>query len=115
MNVLVWQWGRRGGGPRIAVEMAAAMSQLTGVRGQLSLSDRTEILGGPSPPHCDLLMPTYDGIVGFAWRLLCAPFLVPWLVRRLRGLRPVRRKRACGDPVPVVLPGRSSAKPGLSG
>lgn len=70
------------------MELAEAMSQVPGVHGQLSLSDRAEILGGPSPPHCDLPMPTYNGIAGFVWRLFCSPFLVPWLVRRLHVLRP---------------------------
>src|SRR5512143_3496886 len=32
--------------------------------------------------------------------------------RRLRGLRPVRRERARGDSVPVVLPRRGRSKPG---
>ncbi len=58
MTVLVWQWGRRGGGPRIAVEIAEAMRALQGVRGLLSLSDRAEILTKPSPPICDLPVTT---------------------------------------------------------
>jgi hypothetical protein len=48
VNVLVWQWGRRGGDPCIAIELAEAMSQLSGVHGLLSLSNRAEILAAPN-------------------------------------------------------------------
>jgi glycosyltransferase involved in cell wall biosynthesis len=101
VNVLVWQWGRRGAGPRIAVELAAAFSRLPGVRGLLSLSDRAEILVGPSPPVCDLPVATYGGIAGFVWRLLQAPATVLWLGRRLRALRP--DLAVCAMPGPLDL------------
>jgi glycosyltransferase involved in cell wall biosynthesis len=102
VNVLVWQWGRRGGGPRIAMEIAAAMSLLPGVRGQLSLSDRAEVLAGPSPPVCDLTVATYGGMAGFLRRLLLAPAMIPWLVRRLRALQP--DLAVCAMPGPLDLP-----------
>jgi glycosyltransferase involved in cell wall biosynthesis len=101
MNVLVWQWGRRGGGPRIAVELAEAMSLVPGVRGQLSLSDRAEILAGSAPPACDLRVATYGGMAGLLWRLLQAPVMVAWLVRRLRSLKP--GLAVCAMPGPLDL------------
>jgi glycosyltransferase involved in cell wall biosynthesis len=101
VNVLVWQWGRRGGGPRIAVELAEAMRQLPGVRGQLSLSDRAEILAGASPPVCELPVPTYGSLAGFVWKLLQAPAIIVWLGRRLRRLRP--DLAVCAMPGPLDL------------
>jgi glycosyltransferase involved in cell wall biosynthesis len=103
MNVLVWQWGRRGGGPRIAVELAEAMNILPGVRGLLSLSDRAEIMACPSPPACDLPVATYDGMAGFLWRLLQAPVIVLWLRRRLRALRPDLALCAMPGPLDVLM------------
>jgi glycosyltransferase involved in cell wall biosynthesis len=101
VNVLVWQWGRRGAGPRIAMELAEAMNRLPGVTGQLSLSNRAEILAGPSPPVCVLPMGTYGGLSGFAWRMAQTPFLVVFLVRRLRDLRP--DLAVCAMPGPLDL------------
>jgi glycosyltransferase involved in cell wall biosynthesis len=103
VNVLVWQWGRRGGGPRIAVELAEAMSQLPGVRGLLSLSDRAEILAEPSPPVCDLPVATYGGMAGFAWRLARSPAIILWLLRRLRALRPDLAVCAMPGPLDLLL------------
>lgn len=103
MNVLVWQWGRRGGGPRIAVELAQAMSLLPGVTGQLSLSDRAEILAEPSPPVCALPVATYGGLGGFLGQLALAPLIVVWLVRRLRVLRPDLAVCAMPGPLDLLL------------
>ncbi len=103
MNVLVWQWGRRGGGPRIAVELAEAMNRLPGVRGLLSLSDRAEILAEPSPPACDLPVATYGGMAGFAWRLAQSPAIILWLLRRLRVLRPDLAVCAMPGPLDLLL------------
>lgn len=103
MNVLVWQWGRRGGGPRIAVEIAEAMRQQPGVRGLLSLSDRAEILTGPSPPACELPVATYGSVAGFLWRIIQAPVIVLWLLRRLRALRPDLAVCAMPGPLDLLL------------
>jgi len=103
MNVLVWQWGRRGGGPRIAVEVAEAMNLLPGVRGLLSLSDRAEVMTGPSPPACDLPVAPYGGMAGFLWRLALAPVTIPWLVRRLRALRPDLAVCAMAGPLDLLI------------
>jgi glycosyltransferase involved in cell wall biosynthesis len=79
------------------------MSLLPGVRGQLSLSDRAEILAGPAPPVCDLPVPTYGGLPGFLGRLLLAPLTVPWLVYRLRALRPDLAVCAMLGPLDLLL------------
>jgi glycosyltransferase involved in cell wall biosynthesis len=83
-RVLVWQWGRFGAGPKIAVALAEALRTLPGVQAALSLSDRAEILRGPAPPTCDLPVPTYQGMLGFVWRLFVAPWTILNLARRLR-------------------------------
>ncbi|MBS0562190.1 MAG: glycosyltransferase [Proteobacteria bacterium] len=103
MNVLVWQWGKRGGGPRIAVEIAEAMDELPGVTGLLSLSDRAEVLAAPNPPACALAVPTYDGLAGFALRLASAPVMVPWLARKLRKLRPDLAVCAMAGPIDLLM------------
>ena len=46
MKVLVWQWGRRGAGPRFAAQLAAAFDQVPGVSAVLSLSAGAELLAG---------------------------------------------------------------------
>jgi glycosyltransferase involved in cell wall biosynthesis len=79
------------------------MNQLPGVRGLLSLSDRAEILTGPSPPICDLPVATYGGMAGFLWRLALAPAIVPGLVRRLRALRPDLAVCAMPGPLDVLM------------
>lgn len=88
MRILVWQWGRRGAGPRIAVELAGALRLVPGVSAMLSLSDRAEILRSPGAPACDLPVATYGGVAGLIGRLLLAPVFVPSLYLRLRALRP---------------------------
>lgn len=88
MNVLVWQWGRRGAGPRFAAELAGGLRALPGVRVTLSLSSAAELLRADRPPPCDLPVRTYGGWFGLARRLPQVPFMLEWLVRRLAGLRP---------------------------
>jgi glycosyltransferase involved in cell wall biosynthesis len=103
VKVLVWQWGRRGAGPRIAVELAEAMRHLPGVQGLLSLSDRAEMLAGPSPPVCDLPVATYGDMSGFLWRLAQAPAIVLWLNRQLRALRPDLAVCAMPGPLDMLM------------
>ena len=76
---------------------------LPGVRGQLSLSDRAEILTGPSPPACDLPVTTYSGLAGFVLRLAQAPVIVLSLVHRLRVLRPDLAICAMPGPLDLLL------------
>ena len=84
MRVLVWQWGRRGAGPRYAAELARSFGQMPGTTSLLSLAAGAELLRSAEPPPCDLSFPTYAGVAGFALRALRAPLIVPRLVRWLR-------------------------------
>jgi len=45
-SVFVWQWGRRGAGPRLAYELAGALAVSTDLSPLLSLSDKAELLAG---------------------------------------------------------------------
>ncbi len=101
VKVLVWQWGRRGAGPRVAVELARGLGGVAGVEAALSLSANAEILQGPGAPRCDLPVPTYGTAVGFAGRMLTAPLLVPGLARQVRALAP--DVALCAMPAPLDL------------
>lgn len=86
MRVLVWHWGRRGAGPRYAVELAAALRAQPDTEAVLSLSAQAEILGtGDAGP---LVLPyrTYDGVLSLLARLPLAFAEVTPLADRLRGL-----------------------------
>ncbi len=100
-RVLVWQWGRRGGAPRFAALLAEGLRAIPGTEVALSLSSRAELLHGNQPPHCDLPVDTYGGVLGFLARLLLAPLAVPGLVRRVRALRP--DVAVCAQPGPLDL------------
>lgn len=101
MRILIWQWGRRGAGPRIAVELAEGMRRVPGVEAALSLSTGAELLRAARPPRNDLPVETYDGAAGFLLRLARAPLTVGPLVRRLRTLRP--DAAICAMPAPLDL------------
>ncbi len=101
MKVLVWQWGRRGAGPRYAAELAAALRDLPGHDCVLSLSTQAELLRGPVPPRCDLPFSTYSGLTGFLLRLPAAPFQVGPLAARIREFAP--DVAICGMPAPLDL------------
>lgn len=101
MKVLVWQWGRRGAGPRVAVELAASLGLVPGVEAVLSLSNGAEILRGGAPPACQLPVATYEGAGGFLRRLLTVPFAAGALSRRLRALRV--DVALCAMPAPLDL------------
>jgi glycosyltransferase involved in cell wall biosynthesis len=88
MRVLVWQWGRRGGGPRYALELAGGLAALSGVETMLSLSAQSEILGGGGAPACQLPFPTYEDLAGLVVRLPALPFQVAPLAARVSALRP---------------------------
>ena len=100
-RVLVWQWGRRGGAPRFGVLLAAGLRAIPGTDVALSMSGRAELLGGPSPPRCDLLVDTYGGMLGFLVRLLWSPLAARGLARRVRELRP--DLAICAQPGPLDL------------
>ncbi len=101
MRILVWQWGRFGAGPRVAADFAALFNTLPGTDAALSLSSRAEILAGPHRPRCELPVPTYGSIAGYAASLLRGPFFVPWLARQVRALQPT--VALCAMPGPLDL------------
>ena len=101
MRILVWQWGRRGAGPRMAAELAAALRALPGHTVFLSLSRRAEILSAADAPACALPVATYAGAAGYVWRMLQAPVSIPRLVWRLRALAP--DFAICAMPGPLDL------------
>lgn len=84
LRVLIWQWGRRGAGPRYAAELARAFGEDADTRALLSLSVGAELLQTDDPPACALPMATYASMGGFGARMLSGPVLVPRLVRWLR-------------------------------
>jgi glycosyltransferase involved in cell wall biosynthesis len=88
MKILVWQWGRRGAGPRFAACLADALRFRPGIEVILSLCKDAEILGVPNPPHCEMPVRTYTGMASFLLRLATAPFALPFLLLRLSRIMP---------------------------
>jgi len=101
MRVLVWQWGRRGAGPRYAAELARSLALVPGTTSLLSLAAGAELLQSADPPRCDLPFHTYGGVVGFVLRALRAPLLVPRLVRWLQAQQV--DVALCAMPAPLDL------------
>ncbi len=100
MRLLVWQWGRRGAGPRVGMELAAALGAVPGIETVLSLSRQAEIMQGAGVP-CGLPVDTYASLAGWAWRLAAMPLAIPPLARRLRALR--LDGALCAMPAPLDL------------
>jgi glycosyltransferase involved in cell wall biosynthesis len=96
MRVLVWQWGRRGAGPRFAACLAAALRGTMEVT--LSLSRDAEIVRGAEAPACEWPVATYRGIWSLLWRILTLPAGLVW---RLRAVRP--DLAICAMPGPLDL------------
>jgi len=101
VRVLVWQWGRRGAGPRFGAELAESVRALPGETAVLSLSRQAELLRQPEPPRCELPVNTYDGLASFLLRCALAPFRVGTLARRVRALQP--DLAICAMPGPLDL------------
>lgn len=87
MRVLVWQWGRRGAGPRVAAMLAQHLSGVPGTTALLSLSTGAELLRAHVPPVTDLFFKTYGGLPGLLRRAATAPLLIPRLERWVREQR----------------------------
>jgi glycosyltransferase involved in cell wall biosynthesis len=101
MNILVWQWGRRGAGPRFGACLAEALRDRPGVQVTLSLSANAEILSEPAPPRCDMPVSTYHSMPSFLLRLATAPLALPFMLRRLRQISP--DLAICAMPGPLDL------------
>ena len=103
MRILVWQWGRRGAGPRVATELATSLRQVPGQQVFLSLSTRAEILASRDGMPCALPVATYGGMVGYVCRLLLSPLTVWSLMRRIRLLAPDVAICAMPGPLDLVM------------
>jgi glycosyltransferase involved in cell wall biosynthesis len=88
MKILVWQWGRRGAGPRFAACLADALRGRPGIDVTLSLCQDAEILAAAGAPTCEMPVRTYTSMPSFLLRLLTAPFALPFLLLRLRRIMP---------------------------
>jgi glycosyltransferase involved in cell wall biosynthesis len=88
MKILVWQWGRRGAGPRFAACLANALRNRPGITLTLSLCQDAEILAAPRPPQCEMPVRTYTGMPSFLLRVLTAPIALPFLLVRLSRIMP---------------------------
>ncbi|GEM18094.1 glycosyltransferase family 4 protein [Gluconobacter oxydans] len=100
-RILVWQWGRRGAGPRIAVDLADGLRRLPGTDVLLCLSDRAEILQSRNAPDAVVKVATYSSIQGLVGRLLTAPGFLHQLGRIVRDFRP--DVAICAMPGPLDL------------
>jgi glycosyltransferase involved in cell wall biosynthesis len=101
MKVLVWQWGRRGAGPLIAVHLTDALRTLPGTEAFLSLPTSAEVLNSREAPACALPLAGYSGVAGLVWRLLQTPLLAWKLAQKLRALR--ADVAICAMPGPLDL------------
>jgi glycosyltransferase involved in cell wall biosynthesis len=102
-KILVWQWGRRGAGPRFAVCLADSLRGDPAVTVRLSLCRDAEIMAGPNPPRCEMPVRTYRGIVSFLARLVAVPLAVPLLMLRLSRDRPDIAICAMPGPLDLVM------------
>jgi glycosyltransferase involved in cell wall biosynthesis len=100
-RLLVWQWGRYGGGPRTAVNFAAGFDAIEGMEAILSLSTAAEIMLAGHWPGRVLPVDTYTGRLGYIGRVLRSPVFLPALERRIRALSP--RLALCAMPGPLDL------------
>jgi glycosyltransferase involved in cell wall biosynthesis len=110
MKILVWQWGRFGAGPRIAVDFAAGFAAVPGVSASLSLSAQAEIMRGACPPACDMPVRTYEGVGGYLRRVASAPVLARELGRAVRRMAPDMALCAMPGPLDLVMQGVLAAE-----
>lgn len=101
MKLLIWQWGRRGAGPRYAAWLANALREAAPGTVALSLSAQAEILRAPIGPVCELPVGTYDDFVGFMLQWPLAPFRIRRIARLVQALRP--DAALCAMPAPLDL------------
>jgi glycosyltransferase involved in cell wall biosynthesis len=84
-RILLWHWGRRGGGPLVTLGLARAFASLPDVRTHLSLSRQSDLFSETTslglPGHH---VSTYTSQLGFATGLIRLPFLLPGFFSFLR-------------------------------
>lgn len=88
MRILLWYWGRRGGGAQMCLALAEALARQPGVDVALSLSAQNELrpafaATGIPADH----VPTYAGPLGFVLGTPRAPLLARRLVAQARTFR----------------------------
>ncbi|ATJ90824.1 glycosyltransferase [Acetobacter tropicalis] len=103
MRVLVWQWGRRGAGPKMAVELARGINVLEGCQAVLSLSEKAEILRADSSVRNDLPFRTYTTLLSLLVRVVQAPWVVKGLAARLQRIRPDLAICAMPGPLDLIM------------
>ncbi len=86
MRLLLWYWGRRGGGAQFTLGLARALAARPGIDIALSVSAQCEL----APEFRALGVPmeeveTYSGLLGFAAALPRIPFLARRLVAQAKG------------------------------
>jgi glycosyltransferase involved in cell wall biosynthesis len=101
VKILVWQWGRRGAGPRFAACLAEALQGRPGIGASLSLCQDAEILAGPNPPPCAMQVHTYRGMASCLARLVTIPLALPFMAWKLRRIAP--DLAICAMPGPLDL------------
>lgn len=84
LNMLIWQWGRRGAGPKTAVEFFKAVTTLPNIKVFLSLSKQAEIVEKDKNLHVDLSINTYASVWGYIYRVIQAPLIVACLYRYIK-------------------------------
>jgi glycosyltransferase involved in cell wall biosynthesis len=103
MKILVWQWGRRGAGPRFAACLADALRGRPDIEVALSLCRDAEIMAGAEAPTCEMPVRTYRGMVSFLMRLVTSPLALLFLLARLRRIRPDLAVCAMPGPLDVLM------------
>jgi glycosyltransferase involved in cell wall biosynthesis len=102
MRILIWQWGRRGAGPRFATCLADSLRDRPGIAVSLSLCRAAEIMASDAP-RCEMPVRTYRGPLSFLFRLITAPIAVPFLLLKLRRIRPDLAICAMPGPLDLVM------------
>lgn len=76
-RVMIWHWGRRGGGPRYTLELARVLAQRSDIEVHLSLSRQSEIYAdfADIPVAGRFDVDTYATLPQFALRTLVLPLL----------------------------------------
>ncbi len=88
MRVLVWQWGRSGGGPRYAYELSRALRVHCGIDCFLSMAQQTDIFAHVDRSAVNIPASTYDGKFGFLARSLRINKYIAPIISRVRALEP---------------------------
>jgi glycosyltransferase involved in cell wall biosynthesis len=75
-KILIWHWGRRGGGPRYTLELTKALVTQNDFAVHLSLSRQSEILDAFSELHCPSFhIDTYNGLCSAITATVRLPFV----------------------------------------